>query len=110
MPKKKLEAGADLEFWLSTEKIQKNKARVIEILEQLPPLPERCGDIAEEAEILALTALYSKVNEKEVMRDVSTDKAQVLGVYWVLQHTVEHAPGWVGPPLQLAVLQRQSGK
>jgi len=32
-----------------------------------------------------------------------------FGVYWVLEHTIKLAPGKVGPPIQLATLQKVGG-
>ena len=48
---------------------------------------------------------------KRVMwRDVAptVDEAK-FGVYWALSHTLQCAPGFVGPPIKLAVLKKHGG-
>jgi hypothetical protein len=32
-----------------------------------------------------------------------------FGVYWVLSHTIQYAPGGVGPPIKIAVLKKEKG-
>jgi hypothetical protein len=32
-----------------------------------------------------------------------------FGVYWVLSHTIQYAPGGVGPPIKIAVLKKERG-
>jgi len=32
-----------------------------------------------------------------------------LGLYWVLSHTIQYAPGGVGKPIKIAVLKKEKG-
>lgn len=52
-------------------------------------------------------AFISRVLWKGEPPDV---KAGMFGVYWALDHTIKYAPGGVGPPIKLAVLQRRKGQ
>ena len=33
-----------------------------------------------------------------------------LGLYWVLSHTIQYAPGGVGLPIKIAVLKKEKGE
>jgi hypothetical protein len=33
-----------------------------------------------------------------------------LGLYWVLSHTIQYAPGGVGMPIKIAVLKKEKGE
>lgn len=52
-------------------------------------------------------AFVTRVLWRGQMPTVDTGK---FGVYWVLDHTIKHAPGMVGPPIRLATLRSINGK
>ena len=39
-----------------------------------------------------------------------TVKEAKLGVYWVLSHTIRHAPGGVGGKIKMATVEKHDGK
>lgn len=51
-------------------------------------------------------AFVSRVLWGEKQPDVQMG---AFGVYWVLSHTIQYAPGGVGPPIKIAVLKKEKG-
>jgi len=52
-------------------------------------------------------AFVSRVLWNNTLPNVDLAK---IGVYWVLNHTIQYAPGGVGHPIKLGVVKKQSGK
>jgi Proteasome subunit len=50
-------------------------------------------------------AFVSRVLWKNALPDVKIGR---FGLYWVLDHTLKHAPGLVGPPIRLATLNKRN--
>jgi len=51
-------------------------------------------------------AFVSRVLWKDTIPDIQRGK---FGVYWALNHTINLAPGTVGPPIKIAVLRKEDG-
>ena len=52
-------------------------------------------------------AFVSRVLWNNVLPDVKIGR---FGLYWVLDHTLKHAPGLVGPPIRLATLNKRNDR